>query len=83
VPFHLERGSAPLYRLTNVGAEDLRGITLTLLGPGVMLAGVPTRLAAGASLEFTLRGDNLARSTVVVIRWFRSRGGEYLWRVSF
>lgn len=73
----------PLYRLTNDGVEELRGHALTLLGPGIMLARIPSRLEPGDSIEFTLRGDDLSRSTIVILRWFRSRGGEYLWRVSF
>jgi hypothetical protein len=83
VPLHIDRTEAPLYRLTNDGVEELRGLALTLLGPGIMLAGIPTRLAPGDSIEFTLRGDDLSRSTIVIVRWFRPWGGEYLWRVSF
>jgi hypothetical protein len=83
VPFHLDRDCAPVYRLSNDGTEELRGISLTLLGSGVLLAGIPSRLQPGDFIEFTLRGDDLARSSVVIVRWFRRCGGEYLWRVSF
>lgn len=83
VPLRIDRTAAPWYRLTNDGLEELRGLTLTLHGPGIMLAGIPTRLNPGDSTEFALRGDDLARSTIVIVRWFRPWGGEYLWRLSF
>lgn len=83
VPFRLDRDRAPAYLLSNDGTEELRGISLTLLGAGVLLAGIPSRLQPGDDIEFTLRGDDLARNTVVIVRWFRPWGGEYLWRVSF
>ncbi|MEO7122830.1 MAG: hypothetical protein ABI400_06870 [Lacisediminihabitans sp.] len=83
VPLHIDRSRAPVYHLSNDGTEELRGISLTLLGAGVLLAGIPSRLQPGDFIEFTLRGDDLARSSVVIVRWFRPRGNEYLWRVSF
>lgn len=70
VPFRLERDLGPRrYLLTNEGQEPVDGITLTLLGAGVMPATVPSTLEPGESLE------------VMISR--RSTGEEYLWRVSF
>ncbi|MBX3093430.1 MAG: hypothetical protein KF680_02645 [Cryobacterium sp.] len=83
VPFVVDRSDAPRFRLTNIGTEAARAITLTLLGPGVMLANAPNHLAPGETLEFTVRGENLAQSTVAIVRWFRADESEYLWRVSF
>jgi hypothetical protein len=83
VPFRVDRRRAPHYELTNVGREPLRAITLTLLGSGLMLPGAPRALLPGQSLGFTLRADNPARNTIVVVRWFRPSGEQYLWRVSF
>lgn len=83
VPFRIDRSLAPRYKLANVGSERVRAITLTLLGSGLMLPGPPRGLVPGQSLGFSLRADNPARSTIVVVRWFRPSGEQYLWRVSF
>ncbi len=83
VPLYIERGPGHLYRFTNTGAERLRGVTLTLHGPGVMGANAPTTLAPGETLEVDIAGRSLARDTILVVRWFRPDGVEYLWRVSF
>ncbi|RFA09678.1 hypothetical protein B7R54_10975 [Subtercola boreus] len=83
VPLRVDRSRAPLYRLANVGHEPLEGLTFSLLGSGVMNTGTPRRLDVGATLEVTIRGEDLARRSVLVVRWFRPTGEEYLWRVSF
>ena len=84
VPFRLERDLGPRrYMLTNEGQEPVDGVTLTLLGAGVMPATVPSTLQPGESLEVMISGRDLARSTILIVRWFRSTGEEYLWRVSF
>lgn len=83
VPFVFERERAPRYRLVNVGAEQLRGVSLYLRGPGVMTA-VPTRpLAPGEGVEIMVRGDDLGRDTSVFVAWLRPNGDDYLWRVVF
>jgi hypothetical protein len=84
VPFAVERDAGPRrYVITNTGAERLDGITMSLLGAGVMPASPPAALAPGESLEVLISVRDLARSTVLVVRWFRPDGDEYLWRVSF
>jgi hypothetical protein len=84
VPFAIERDAGPRrYVLTNRGPERLDGVTLNLLGPGVMPASAPAVLEPGESLEVLISVRDLARSTVLIVRWFRPTGEEYLWRVSF
>jgi hypothetical protein len=84
VPFHLERDAGPRrYLLTNRGSERLDGVTLSLLGAGVMPTTAPSVLAVGESLEVMIAARDLARSTVLLVRWFRPSGEEFLWRVSF
>ena len=83
VPFELERGRGNLYRIRNAGAETLRGITLTLHGAGMMATSVPATLDPGELLEVTVAGRDLARSTILVVRWFRPDDVEYLWRIAF
>lgn len=83
VPFSLKRGPGNLYRLHNVSAEALRGVTLTLHGAGMMSSNVPATLQPGEALEVTVAGRDLARSTILVVRWFRPDDVEYLWRISF
>jgi hypothetical protein len=84
VPFAVERDSGPRrYVITNRGQERLEGITMHLLGAGVMPASVPAALEPGEGLEVFISARDLARSTVLVVRWFRPNGDEYLWRMSF
>lgn len=83
VPFRVERGTANLYRIINVGDETVHGVALTLHGSGVMGASAPSTLLPGEVLEVTVAGRNLARSAIMVVRWFRPSGEEYLWRISF
>lgn len=83
VPLRLDRSRAPRFRLANVGAEPLRAVTLSLLGSGLLLPCSPKGLPPGESLEFTLRAEDPARNTIVVVRWFRPSGEQYLWRISF
>lgn len=84
VPFHVERDAGPRkYLLTNRGSETVDGVTLNLLGAGVMPASTPSTLQPGETLEVVISGRDLARSTILVVRWFRPDGEEYLWRVSF
>ncbi len=84
VPFRIERDTGPRrYLLTNGGPEPVEGVTLSLLGAGVMPASAPSTLQPGETLEVSISGRDLARSTILVVRWFRPTGEEYLWRVSF
>ena len=84
VPFRLERDAGPRrYLLTNRGREPVDGVMVSLLGPGVMPATAPSTLEVGESLEVLIAAQDLARSTVLVVRWFRPSGEEFLWRVSF
>jgi hypothetical protein len=84
VPFVVERDAGPRrYVLTNAGRERLDGVTMSLLGAGVMPASAPSALEPGESLEVLISVNDLARSTVLVVRWFRPNSDEYLWRVSF
>src|ERR1700712_5139312 len=84
VPFAVERDVGPRrYVITNRGSERLDGITTSLLGAGLMPASAPAALNPGEALEVLISARDLARSTVLVVRWFRPNGEEYLWRVSF
>jgi hypothetical protein len=85
VPWTFDRSlGPPLFTLTNVGSEVLHAISLHLLGSGTMLCRAPITMRPGDTVRIVLRhDDDLARDTVLVVRWFRPDGGEYLWRVSF
>lgn len=84
VPFEVHRNSrANTYTIVNVGTEAVRGVTLTLHGSGVMKANPPAVLGVGDALEVVVIGDDLPANTILVVRWFRPNGVEYLWRISF
>lgn len=84
VPLVVDRSHAPArYYLINRDSETLDGVRLSLLGSGMMLPLSTRRLRPGGTLSFVVRGRNLARDSVVIVRWFRPNGEEYLWRVSF
>jgi len=83
VPFTFDRTHSPRYRLRNVSDERLRGVTATLLGPGLMPATSPATLAPGEKLDLMIYAEDLALATILIIRWLRPNGEEYLWRVAF
>jgi hypothetical protein len=84
VPFVVDRSRAPVrYYLVNRSGEPLHGLRLAVLGSGLLLPVSQTRLLPGGVLGFAVRGHELARNSVVVVRWFRPNDDEYLWRVSF
>lgn len=84
VPFIVDRSRAPLrYYLLNGSTETLDGVRLALLGSGHLLPLSTRRLLPGGMLAFSVRGEDLSRNSVVIVRWFRPNGDEYLWRVSF
>lgn len=85
VPFRVDRSSAPWFRLVNVGEAPVRGVTLTELDAhgGIVAATSPSRLLPGQSVPFSLRSRNPHIGSVVVVRWFRLDGAEFVWRVSF
>ena len=84
VPFRLQREPArSAYTLVNVGGETVHGVSFTLHGSGVMAVSPPKLLPPGHGVEVTIHAANLARETILVVRWFRPNGVEYLWRVSF
>lgn len=78
VPFMLER-ERNAYRLTNTSPETVHGVTFTLHGGGVMAVSPPRVMRPRHGIEVTVAtrpGD-----AILVIRWFRPNGTEYLWRV--
>jgi len=84
VPFVVDRSRAPLrYYLVNRSAETLDSVRLSVLGSGLLLPVSQSRVLPGGLLGFAVRGPNIARESVVIVRWFRPNGDEYLWRVSF
>lgn len=83
IPWHVDRRHAPTFRLVNKSVEPLWGVSLSISGAAVMRATAPRRLKPGECLAVTVRGHDIERDTVLIIRWFRPNGDEYLWRVSF
>ena len=84
VPFAVDRSRAPVrYYLVNRSAEVLDSVRLSMLGSGFLVPISSSRVLPGGVLGFTVRGRELARNSVVIVRWFRPNGDEYLWRVSF
>jgi hypothetical protein len=83
VPFLFDRSGAPDYRLVNVGSERLRGVTVALIGSGMMSPVMPGSLAPTEAIELRIRGDHLVRDATLQVRWLRPSGEDYLWRVSF
>ena len=83
VPWRVDRRHAPTYLLVNAGPEPLWGVSASIVGAAVMGASAPRRLLPGEALPVTVRGREIARDTMLVMRWFRPCGDEYLWRVSF
>lgn len=83
MPWRVDREQAPRYGLVNVGREAAIGVMLYPLGSSTLVVGAPTTLGPGGRLDFSVLGDDVARAMVIVVRWFRPSGEEYLWRISF
>ena len=82
VPFLLEREPAQhAYRLTNTSLETVHGVTFTLHGAGIMAASAPRVVRPQHGIEVTIAARSSA--AILVIRWCRPNGVEYLWRVAF
>ena len=79
VPFLLDR-RPPIYALVNTSDQRVTGVTVTIHGAGVLAANSPATLLPGERLEVTVAGDHLEHDTILVVRWFRLDGIEYLWR---
>ncbi len=84
VPLWIDRAGAPrYYRVCNLGDEPLRGLRPSLLGPGHLEPVHVPLLTVGGDVTLTVVGPDLERDSVMVLRWFRPDGTEYLWRFSF
>lgn len=84
VPFRLERDEAQhTYRLMNVSVEVLSAVSFTLHGTGLMAISPPRLVRPGHGVEVTIAAHNLSQNSILVVRWFRPSGVEYLWRVAF
>lgn len=83
MPWRVDRSAPPVYRLVNTSADTLRGVTVSIAGRARLTVSAPASLAPGDAVAATVTGPDLARDTVLVVRWFPPDGREYLWHVSF
>jgi hypothetical protein len=84
VPFVIDRRQAPhAIVLTNHSSERLGGLSFSLLGTGVMRTNAPLLLDPGQQVRLVVKGHELPRRSIVIVRWFRPDGSEYLWRITF
>ncbi len=83
VPWRVDRSAPPVYRLVNTGPHVLRGVTVSVSGRAELTVSAPASIVPGDAVSAVVTGDDLARDTVLVVRWFPPDGDEYLWRVSF
>lgn len=83
VPFIVHRSSASALVIQNTSQETLKHLRLSLSGEGVFWSNNMGRLAPGESAEVKILGNDLAKNSLLVLRWFRDTGEEYLWQVSF
>ncbi len=61
----------------------LHGVSVSIAGRSRLQVSSPTSIAPGAAVDATVTGARIERDTILVVRWFRSDGSEYLWHVSF
>lgn len=83
VPWRVDRSTAPHFRLVNTGRQALRGVTVSVAGSSRLSVSAPAVVRPGEAVRASLSGGDLARDTVLVVRWFPPDGREYLWSVSF
>jgi len=82
VPWRVDRSTAPHLRLINVGREPLRGVTVSVAGSARLRVSGPSSVLPGEAVRASVSGDDPARDTVLVVRWFPPDGREYLWQIS-
>ncbi|QJA00657.1 hypothetical protein HF024_07615 [Leifsonia sp. PS1209] len=61
----------------------LSGVTVSISGRSRLRVSSPSTIAPDASVVATVIGRDVARDTILVVRWFHPDGTEYLWNVSF
>lgn len=83
VPWLVERDSPSVISLINCGDEVLTGVTFSLAGAGIMPIRAPVTVMKSGRVQVTVRGDDLPRSTLLIVRWLRQNGDDYLWRIAF
>jgi len=84
VPFAISRRNARhSLVLTNRSPERLTALSFSLLGTGLLRTTAPLVLDPGQQVRLTVAGQELPRRGIVVVRWFRPDGSEYLWRITF
>lgn len=84
VPFAIDRRTAPqALVLTNRSSECLSALSFSLLGTGSLRTTAPLVLEPGRQVRLVVSGQELPRRGIVVVRWFRPDGSEYLWRITF
>ncbi len=79
VPFRFD-ATPPLYRLRNESSEPVIGVSVVVHGSQGLAANAPARLQPGEELEVTIDERHRASGSLLVVRWFRPNGVEYLWR---
>ena len=79
VPFTLKR-RPPVYSLLNTSSEAVHGVAVIVHGAGALAANSPAKLQPGEELEVTIEERHLESGSLLVVRWFRPDGVEYLWR---
>jgi hypothetical protein len=82
LPVALDRDRFPRLQLVNTGSETLRGVTVLATGSGRVLAPATAVLAPGDHLDLSVLGADPARDTVLIVRWLRPDGTEWLWRAA-
>ncbi len=83
MPWRIDRASAPYYALVNTSPHVLRGVTVSVAGRSRLRVSAPASIRPGESIRAAVTGDDPARDTLLVVRWFPPDGREYLWQVSF
>lgn len=80
VPWSIVRTHAPRYRARNVGREVLERVTAADLATGELLTTGAARVPPGHAVDFRLKSPS---TDAVILRWTRSTGAEYLFRITF
>jgi hypothetical protein len=79
VPFRLDR-RPPAYRFLNESDEPVHGVAVIIHGASALAANNPVKLQPGEELEVTIDPRHRVQGALLVVRWFRPDGVEYLWR---
>ncbi|MEB4614631.1 hypothetical protein [Leucobacter sp. M11] len=79
----LQRDPDGTVEVLNIGTERLRFVRFAVIGAGLLGMSLPGPVDVNERLSVRVRGLAAEPASLLLLRWFRPHGGEYLWPIAF